>query len=449
MKKRYVFEHSRFRRSVCILLCGMTMLGSLSGENSLNTSVTAYAAETTETTEATETTSTAGSTDTTTASEDSAAAIDAAWKETAVKPASTTLTPSNGTWVKSGTKWKFKTKKGKFVTSSFYKIEGAWYYFNAKGFVKTGLFKVKGNTYYGCKTKASDGVYGDLASGWQTIGKYTYYFSTKKKKGQYGVMATGWKKINKKIYYFSAKGRLALGWKKIGKYTFYFKKTGVPGTKGKMLTGWQTIGSKTYYLRPSGKLGVKGARVQSQWLTINKKKYYFNKSGVVSNTSTSKKAFIKKVGALAQADMKRSGVLASVTIAQAILESNYGSSSLALEANNLFGMKASLSGNNWTSSWTGKTYKKKTAEYLNGKWTTITASFRYYSGYAASVKDHSDYLTGAKTSSGKLRYAGLSGCKSYKKAAQIIKNGGYATAPNYVSRLCAIIKQYDLTKYDK
>ena len=73
---------------------------------------------------------------------------------------------------------------------------------------------------------------------------------------------------------------------------------------------------------------------------------------------------IKTVGALFTADMNKSGILASVSLAQFILESGYGKSELAQNANNVFGMKKSLSGNTWDgSSWDGKSvYTKKTQE---------------------------------------------------------------------------------------
>lgn len=90
---------------------------------------------------------------------------------------------------------------------------------------------------------------------------------------------------------------------------------------------------------------------------------------------------IKKVGALFTADMKKSGILASVSLAQFILESGYGKSELAQNANNIFGMKCSLSGNTWSgSAWDGKSkYTKKTQEqHTDGSYETITADFRKY-----------------------------------------------------------------------
>lgn len=159
---------------------------------------------------------------------------------------------------------------------------------------------------------------------------------------------------------------------------------------------------------------------------------------------------IAKVGALFTADQKKSGILASVSMAQFILESGYGKSELALGANNCFGMKKSLSGNTWGgSTWDGNSvYTKKTQEQrADGSYVTITAEFRRYGCVEDSIADHSAYLLGAKNGN-KLRYDGLKGCTDYKKAVQIIKDGGYATSLTYVEKLCSIIERWKLTQYD-
>ena len=75
-----------------------------------------------------------------------------------------------------------------------------------------------------------------------------------------------------------------------------------------------------------------------------------------------KKEFVSLLGEQARADMAKTGILASLTTAQGILESGYGTRELAVNANNIFGMKAKLSGNNWPSDWGGQTYTKKTNE---------------------------------------------------------------------------------------
>lgn len=161
-----------------------------------------------------------------------------------------------------------------------------------------------------------------------------------------------------------------------------------------------------------------------------------------------KKEFVSLLGEQARADMAKTGILASLTTAQGILESGYGKKELAVNANNIFGMKAELSGNNWPSDWGGQTYTKETNEQKpNGEVYTITAAFRKYESMAENIKDHSDYLAGAKEGNN-LRYAGIVGERDYKKAIQIVKAGGYATDNNYVSKICSIIEKWNLTQYD-
>ena len=165
----------------------------------------------------------------------------------------------------------------------------------------------------------------------------------------------------------------------------------------------------------------------------------------------SPKGVISRVGPIFTADMKRSGVLTSVSLAQFILESGYGQSKLTQKANNCFGMKKFLSGNNWGgSAWDGKSvYTKRTAEYRkDGSAYFITAAFRKYASVEDSIADHTAYLLGAKDGS-KLRYNGLKGCTNFHKATQIIQNGGYATSNTYAKTLCALIERWNLTQYDR
>lgn len=160
--------------------------------------------------------------------------------------------------------------------------------------------------------------------------------------------------------------------------------------------------------------------------------------------------FLDLMAPLAVADMKKSGVLASVTIAQGILESGWGTEELAVNANNYFGMKAELSGNNWPgSTWNGDIYKKTTAEQReDGSYYNIVADFRKYQDAAQAVADHSAYLTGALDDNGNLRYPGLKGEKDARTAFTIIKNGGYATSLDYVEKLMLRVDKYNLTQYD-
>lgn len=159
---------------------------------------------------------------------------------------------------------------------------------------------------------------------------------------------------------------------------------------------------------------------------------------------------VAKVGPLFTVNQKSSGILASISLAQFILESGYGKTELAVNANNCFGMKKSLSGNTWPgSTWDGASiYTKQTKEQnSDGSEYTITADFRKYPCVEDSIADHSAYLLGAKNGS-VLRYAGIAGITDYKAVAQLIKDGGYATDVSYVSKLCNIIEKWNLTQYD-
>lgn len=165
--------------------------------------------------------------------------------------------------------------------------------------------------------------------------------------------------------------------------------------------------------------------------------------------SLTEEQIVSKVGSLFTEDQKKTGVLASVSMAQFLLESAYGKSELAQNANNCFGMKQNLSGNTWAgSTWDGKSiYNKLTKEFVEGEYIEKTLPFRKYDCIEDGIADHSAYLVGAKNGTN-LRYAGLKGETNYQKAAQIIKDGGYATSPTYVTSLCNVIQKWNLTKYD-
>lgn len=147
--------------------------------------------------------------------------------------------------------------------------------------------------------------------------------------------------------------------------------------------------------------------------------------------------FINKVGPMAEADAETSKVLASLTIAQAILESNNGNSTLTAQGNALFGIKA-------TGGWCGKVWTGKTLEYYNPNTpTTVTAGFRAYDSWQESIADHSKLLTSAS------RYSKVVGEMDYTKACEAIAKAGYATDPQYASKLIGLIKINNLTRFDK
>ena len=194
---------------------------------------------------------------------------------------------------------------------------------------------------------------------------------------------------------------------------------------------------------------------------INSANYAYNENIINNNEKSStqaselknlnEKQIIDKLSKLFQNDQKQTGILASVSMAQFILESGWGKSALAQNANNLFGMKSIISNNTWKNSvWDGQSHNINTRECdSKGKYFTENANFRSYDCIEKSIQDHSEYLINAMKDDLSKRYVGISGCKDYKKAFQIIKDGGYATDPKYVDSLCEIVQRYNLTTFDK
>ena len=148
--------------------------------------------------------------------------------------------------------------------------------------------------------------------------------------------------------------------------------------------------------------------------------------------------FIPTISPIIQkVNSERGNVLySSVVIAQAILETGWGGSSLMMKANAIFGIKA-------TKSWKGKVYSSKTKECYDGvTMTTITDCFRAYESLEASINDYFDLITKSK------RYEkGLNRLSAYE-CIQGIYDGGYATDPQYVNKIVEIIKSNNLTQYD-
>ncbi|MHC5252107.1 glucosaminidase domain-containing protein [Listeria kieliensis] len=152
-----------------------------------------------------------------------------------------------------------------------------------------------------------------------------------------------------------------------------------------------------------------------------------------------KQHFISKLVPHAQQIQKEHNILTSVTLAQAILESNWGKSELALKANNLFGVKGSAG---------APLINMTTKEFQDGKWIEIKANFRKYASFDESLDDHANlFLNG--TSWSKNKYRAVIDAADYKTAAKAIMDAGYATDPTYASKLMALIEDYDLTSYDQ
>ena len=146
-------------------------------------------------------------------------------------------------------------------------------------------------------------------------------------------------------------------------------------------------------------------------------------------------AYIVQYQDVAIREMERTGVPASIKLAQGILESNSGRSTLARRANNHFGIKCG-------NSWRGKKHYRKDDDYKRGK--LVKSCFRGYKNSEYSYIAHSDFLLDNS------RYSFLFNLKitDYKRWAKGLKKAGYATSRTYDKKLIRLIEAYKLNKYD-
>lgn len=155
-----------------------------------------------------------------------------------------------------------------------------------------------------------------------------------------------------------------------------------------------------------------------------------------AQTSPRYHEYIATYAPYAVQEMHAAGIPASITLAQGLLESGAGGSTLARTANNHFGIKCH-------SSWTGPTaHRKDDDRNRHGK--LVKSCFRKYDDPAESYADHSDFLTSGQ------RYAGLFLLRpdDYKGWARGLKKAGYATSKTYATKLISLIETYELHRFD-
>lgn len=148
------------------------------------------------------------------------------------------------------------------------------------------------------------------------------------------------------------------------------------------------------------------------------------------------KNFINEIAPLIQKVAKERGyAICSTVIAQACIESAYGTSSLGYKYHNYFGMKCG-------SSYKGKSVNMRTKEeYTVGTLTTIRDNFRAYDSMLEGVNGYYDFIQ-------YKRYANLKTADSAQVYAERLKADGYATSSTYVNTLMNTVRKWDLEKYD-
>ena len=156
-------------------------------------------------------------------------------------------------------------------------------------------------------------------------------------------------------------------------------------------------------------------------------------SSLYFSSNAKSQNFIDSVAQGAINSWTKYGVLPSVTVAQAILESGWGQLALSTQAHNLFGIKGSYNGQYVTM---------QTREVYNGQSYYIYDNFRKYANNSESVEDHGNFLYSNS------RYANLLGDQSYASVARKLQADGYATDPSYASSLIKLVEMYNLTQLD-
>ena len=157
-------------------------------------------------------------------------------------------------------------------------------------------------------------------------------------------------------------------------------------------------------------------------------------------TTAQQQAFLSSAVPMAQKAASQYGLYTSVMLAQAILESGWGTSTLATQGHNLFGIKG---------DYNGAFVTMPTSEWSAAQgWYTINANFRKYPSYYESFADNGNKLrNGVAWNSSYYSGTWKENTKSYKDATAWLQ-GRYATAPNYASSLNNLIQTYNLTQYD-
>lgn len=153
-----------------------------------------------------------------------------------------------------------------------------------------------------------------------------------------------------------------------------------------------------------------------------------------------RKAFVERLVPTAQKLYQDYGVLPSVALAQAMIESNFGTSELAANYYNLFGVK--------TSADDPQGIDFKTQEFVNDEWITIVDRFKVYQSWEDSLEQHANLIFHGTTWNAQQYQAVLEG-KTYQEQAKGLQSSGYATDPDYADKVIAMIEEWQLTQYDK
>ena len=365
-------------------------------------------------------------------------------------------------WCNDGKDWYFfqEGKKhngyGKDASGKKYFDNGKyanWWYDDSKGW----YFFQNGVKYTGYGEDASGKKYfdeGKYANWWYNDGKDWYFFQEGKKYTGYGKDASGKKYFDEGKYAnwwcndgedwyffqdgkkFTGRAKDASGYKDFinGKYA----KTengyidGVFYTKnGELANGWYDDGYDWYFFQDGEKFTGR-AKDESGYRDFLNGKY---------KKQTYQSEFIDKISPGVLKAIEGKGLFPSIAVAQACLETGYGTDSLSPPPiYNLFGIKAAK------DTPPSRYYEIRTAEYKNGKKYYIIAKFMKFTGYDEAFEYYAKLFTKNKWLT--EYYSGVLAAKTPEEAARAL-TGTYATDPGYGQKLLNIIDKHGLRELDK
>ena len=158
------------------------------------------------------------------------------------------------------------------------------------------------------------------------------------------------------------------------------------------------------------------------------------------NVSYTKMEFIEEIAPTIQKVAASYGVCPSIVIAQAVLESDYGTNLLAAKYHNLFAVQAQPG---------QVSIELMNKSYFVNEWHIETERFTIYKSWTAAIYDYFKLLQSGKLNDSAGAYDILLSNKGYKKPAQSLQDMRFSTDSNYATKLIAIVEKYHLTSYDK
>ncbi|MBG9981640.1 glycoside hydrolase family 73 protein [Aerococcaceae bacterium DSM 111020] len=153
-----------------------------------------------------------------------------------------------------------------------------------------------------------------------------------------------------------------------------------------------------------------------------------------------RESFIETLVPTAQRLQRQYGILASVSLGQAALESDFGTSELGAEYHNLYGVKTEASDPQGADM--------KTSEYVDGEWIEIVDRFKVYPSWEDSMREHAELIYYG-TSWDQSFYEDVLVGDTYQEQARGLQSAGYATDPDYADKVIQMIEAWNLDQYDQ